>query len=367
MNTFSSNSKETNNNSCVNNSTAAISDTKFNTGFYPWLKPSSLAHRYKGFAKLHYEILDFVNFISLTPEEENKRKFTFGKIKELITEKFKGWKVKLYGSFATNLSLPDSDIDILVLPQKDFNIKEKSKSKIDAVFYEILDLFKQSKLFSYQEIISAKVPIIKAIFKETGIKVDISLFKKNGYTAKVEISKALKKFPELRPLIMVIKYILRQRDLNEIYKGGASSFLIFSMVYFFVCNQRKYELYCINNEREYPLITLGTLLVEFFITFSFKFNYRELGISIRYGTFLFPKADSNNKNILTLENYQDITQDIGSSCFKFAKIIELFKSCRDYLLYPEKSPVVSYLYPLILKDDFLTKRAKMFKDNNNNV
>ena len=40
-------------------------------------------------------------------------------------------------------------------------------------------------------------------------------------------------YPEIKPLMLLIKYALKQRDLNEIYKGGVNSFITFSLLYYY--------------------------------------------------------------------------------------------------------------------------------------
>jgi non-canonical poly(A) RNA polymerase PAPD5/7 len=40
----------------------------------------------------------------------------------------------------------------------------------------------------------------------------------------------MKKYPELRPLMLVLKAFLKARQLNEAYHGGISSFLLTMLV-----------------------------------------------------------------------------------------------------------------------------------------
>ena len=56
--------------------------------FHPWIKPNSKCNITSGMLKLHYEILDFCDFIKLTDEEINLREKTFNYIKSIIEAKF---------------------------------------------------------------------------------------------------------------------------------------------------------------------------------------------------------------------------------------------------------------------------------------
>ena len=352
---INNNSKDRDNEN-YRNSNSKQKSKNSNDSFHPWIKPESKCYSTDGMLKLHYEILDFCEFIKLNDEEKELRKKTFNYIKNIIESKFPDYKCKLYGSFKSELSLPDSDIDVLILSEEASKDQISKNKLIDDALKKVHDLLFSTKSFSYLEIIKAKVPIIKCTYKETNIDVDICLFRKNGiYTLKT-LEKILKSFPEIKSLIMVVKYTLRQRQLNQIYKGGISSFIIFSLVYYYIADVRKKLISNNKNNIKNNELTLGHLLVGFFDFYGFQFNYEKLGISIRNGGFLFERNDEG-KNLLCIENPQDISQDMGKSCFRFRKVVETFKFARDSLYYPEKSPVVSYLSGFIFPDDLLKMRA----------
>ena len=324
--------------------------------FCPWISPDSKCKSLKGLLKLHFEILDFYHFIELNNEEKEIRNKTFNFIKSIIDDNFPEYFCKLYGSFKTGLSLPNSDIDILILPKnEDNNLDQNNYKYLYTCLKQIYDKFQETKDFSYLKIVTAKVPIIKCRYKETDINVDISLFKKNGASAAVQIEKILNIHPEIRPLMLTIKYILRQRDLNEIYKGGVSSFILFSLLYYYIIDVNKRIFNRINKGQKEKQLSLGNLLLGFFNFYGYDFNYKKLGISIRNGCFLY-KRDGLSRNILSIENFQDITQDLGKSCYQYSKAIDIFKYASKCMSL-STSPVISYLSAFILPDDFLRERA----------
>ena len=207
-------------------------NSDFDHNFYPWIKPNSKCHSLKGMLKLHYEILDFYKFIQLTDTEIKLRNKTFNEIKDVIELNFPNYKCSLYGSFITGLSLPNSDIDILIT-RKD---EEKEKINLQKNLLEIYAILKQKNIFTDLEMINAKVPIITGLYISTKIHVDISLFKKNGVDAAEIINKIIAIYPEIRPLMLLIKYVIRQRNLNQIYTGGISSFIIFTLLYYYIAD-----------------------------------------------------------------------------------------------------------------------------------
>ena len=207
--------------------------------------------------------------------------------------------------------------------------------------------------------INAKVPIITGLYISTKIHVDISLFKKNGVDAAEIINKIIAIYPEIRPLMILIKYVIRQRNLNQIYTGGISSFIIFTLLYYYIADSRKIiesEISNNNGEKE-RLLTLGHLLVGFFNFYAFEFKYEKFGISISNGCHLYKREDEA-KYILSVKNFEDESQDMGVNCFNYSKILDVFKLAAERLNYAEKN-VVSYLKEFIFPDETLKERAKM--------
>ena len=330
-------------------------NSDFDHHFYPWIKPNSKCHSLKGMLKLHYEILDFYKFIQLTDTEIKLRNKTFNEIKDIIELNFPNYKCSLYGSFITGLSLPNSDIDILIT-RKD---EEKEKINLQKNLLEIYTILKQKNIFTDLEMINAKVPIITGLYISTKIHVDISLFKKNGVDAAEIINKIIAIYPEIRPLMLLIKYVIRQRNLNQIYTGGISSFIIFTLLYYYIADSRKIiesEISNNNGEKE-RLLTLGHLLVGFFNFYAFEFKYEKFGISISNGCHLYKREDEA-KYILSVKNFEDESQDMGVNCFNYSKILDVFKLAAERLNYAEKN-VVSYLKEFIFPDETLKERAKM--------
>lgn len=65
-------------------------------------------------------------------------------------------------------------------------------------------------------IAKARVPIIKFVEVESKIQFDISFDVENGPAAAKFIRQSMKTLPPLRPLCLVVKIFLQQRELNEV-------------------------------------------------------------------------------------------------------------------------------------------------------
>lgn len=78
------------------------------------------------------------------------------------------------------------------------------------------------------------MPIIKLRDKESDVKVDISFNMSSGVQSAKLIKDFKKKFPVLAKLVLVLKQFLLQRDLNEVFTGGISSYSLILMTISFL-------------------------------------------------------------------------------------------------------------------------------------
>jgi hypothetical protein len=70
---------------------------------------------------------------------------------------------------------------------------------------------------------------------------------------------------------------------------------------------------------------------------------------------------------LSVENFQELDQDVGKGSFKFRKVLDCFKFARDALYYPSQYPIISFLSGFINMDDFLRDRQDKLKKFNNKI
>lgn len=63
----------------------------------------------------------------------------------------------------------------------------------------------------------AKVPIIKLRDTKFNIPIDLSFNQLDGLNQVIEVDRAHKFYPELKYLMIFLKYFLHQRELNETY------------------------------------------------------------------------------------------------------------------------------------------------------
>ncbi|KAJ6255449.1 inactive non-canonical poly(a) RNA polymerase protein trf4-2-related [Anaeramoeba flamelloides] len=274
------NKNETKNKSKTQNKQTKQKETKSCIVFKPTLRWEPI-YKYSHLdptLKLHGEIMDFYEAIKPTEKNKRTRDKIVREITKIVKSKWKESTIAVYGSYASGCYLPFSDIDLTVLIPDTVQSCEELVQKLGS----ILRSKKYQKKFKEVIVIkTAKVPIVKLKDKEYEISIDISFNLKNCQKA-VKLTKLqIKTYPPLLPLLLLIKFFLKQHSLNEPFYGGIGSYSLMLMI---VSHLQMHP--CVN---ELPTIAnLGTLLIDFFHLYA-KFNYITTGISINNNGYYFNK------------------------------------------------------------------------------
>lgn len=174
---------------------------------------------------LHKEIIDFVQYIAPNAEEHWVREVVVSKVRNIILSMWPECQVRnkrvhsncqilVFGSFATALYLPTSDIDVVVFGKW---------SELPLNTVELL--LRNSQIASEIKVLSkATVPIVKMTDADSGLHVDISFNMYSSLRAADFINRCVVDYPCLRYLVFILKQFLFQRDLNEVWTGGISSY-----------------------------------------------------------------------------------------------------------------------------------------------
>ncbi|KAK8845409.1 hypothetical protein IAR55_006122 [Kwoniella newhampshirensis] len=276
---------------------------------------------------LNEEINAFYKYVSPTRAEFEVRLFVIEMITRAIAKLWPDAEVTPFGSWQTQLYLPQGDID-LVVTHKHFSEANKAR-----LLTEMAKSMRMANITSTVAIISrARVPIIKFVTNEGKLNVDISLNQVNGISASKIINQYLDALPGARQLILVVKSFLSQRSMNEVYSGGLGSYSVICMVISFLQVHPKLR----RSEMD-PEENLGTLLVEFFELYGRHFNYQEVGLSIRRGGFYYLKSSRgwlrpNQSFLLSIEDPQDRDNDISGGSFGIRQVKATLAGAYELLL-----------------------------------
>ncbi|RUS32076.1 hypothetical protein BC938DRAFT_476338 [Jimgerdemannia flammicorona] len=239
----------------------------------PWLYARGRYHRpdENVSLRLHEEILDFVDYINPTQEEHAMRYYVVRRIETSIQRLWPTATVDVFGSYDTRLYLPTSDIDLVVQCKEILNLHPRYRP-----LHTLANHLQVDGVAKVTQVIDkAKVPIIKFSESITSYRVDISFNMNNGIQSATAVKELVKNVGGLRELVLLIKWFLNQRGLNEVYTGGLGSYAIVCMLANFLQIHPKIqsgEIRAIQN--------LGILLIEFFELYGKAFNYDVVGLKV---------------------------------------------------------------------------------------
>lgn len=302
----------------------------------PWMDRHIDLRQIHPLVCLHNEIVDFVHIMEPMPAEIQEREKLIQEVKDLVQSIFgSSAEVQVFGSQATGLLLPTSDIDLVVIQveDKDKKLEEKIQDAeeeweqpVSSPLRRFADEMQTTWVdrLSYLEAIeNTRIPLVKFTDKRTNISVDVSFDQPSGPPAAVLMKTYLNAMPVLRPLTFVLKYFLAARSLNEPYSGGVGSFMLQLLIVAFLQHRERVAL----NYRQQTVYNLGLLLVEFFKFYGLDFNYFTTVISVRNDGFFFPKGErkevfwnDGRSNLLALENPLDPSSDVGKPSFRFQMV-----------------------------------------------
>jgi non-canonical poly(A) RNA polymerase PAPD5/7 len=229
-------------------------------------------------------------------------------LKELqltVDEVNPNYKVNLYGSYCTGLCLPWSDIDIVISHDPSYR-EEYFLNKL------YMKLTKKNWVKSHKFIENANVPIIKLVSNDKfNFHIDISVENDKHFGLKtVELVKSyMKTYPVLKPIILALKTLLANGNLNNPYTGGLSSYGLILMVVSYI--QSKIENQKYNSESP-------TILGDTFINVLGYY-----GIIFKFNKYIIITYPVNNDNING--NDKDLSYSLGNNSHELIIIDPLNK------------------------------------------
>ncbi|XP_059301184.1 uncharacterized protein LOC132053251 isoform X1 [Lycium ferocissimum] len=300
--------------------------------------------------QLHKEIIDFCEFLSPTPEEQASRNEAIECVFDVIRYIWPNCKPEVFGSFKTGLYLPTSDVDLVILGS-DIRSPQIGLQALSRA------LSQKGVAKKIQVISKARVPIIKFVEKKSGISFDISFDVENGPKAAEFIKDAMSSWPPLRPLCLILKVFLQQRELNEVYTGGIGSYALLVMLIAMLQNHRSGQASAEQN--------LGILLVNFFDIYGRKLNTSDVGVSCNgEGTFFLKSSKGfsikGKQSLISIEDPQTPENDIGKSSFNYFQVRSAFAMAFTTLTNAKAifalGPNKSILGTIIRPDEVLVER-----------
>jgi non-canonical poly(A) RNA polymerase PAPD5/7 len=208
----------------------------------------------------------------------NTKKFLNSLVADILPE----YELKIYGSYSTQLSLPWSDLDLVLMKKSSF---QQDSDKQGNIYYNLnylsSHLINDSRFSFCKYIDSASVPIIKLVYKIENIdmKIDITYqdHRHQGQKCVNLIEYFKQTYEVFEYIVLFIKQILKNNQLNDPFLGGLSSYAVTLMVISFLQKEQEkpyVDLKLSNNEN------LGKIFVEFLKYYS-NFDEKKYVISIK--------------------------------------------------------------------------------------
>ena len=303
------------------------------------------------YKKLSENIVKFYNDITINnddifPLKKKLNSVVLKVINQSINTSLKRYNIInliVYGSQASGLSLPESDIDLLL-------IYYDSNDSLEKFISDLYNILLNSKKFN--NVISlpkASSPVIKIEYKINSysqyddislIHMDISFHNiypnRNTiyFTPSLLIVKYIQKsveyLPQSKNVIIVLKKYLKNLGLNNYYTGGLNSFSIFLMVFAFY----KYEIKILGNDLVNNYY-IGQFLVQF-LDFYSKFDFNKYIIDINKDIpFIIKSTFNENKNMKQNDNSNAVILDpftlnnIACNSFRICEIQQKFDSLKQ--------------------------------------
>ncbi|KAK6524992.1 hypothetical protein TWF281_011882 [Arthrobotrys megalospora] len=298
---------------------------------FPWLRPNSITDHSNSLYTsvwLHKEIVDFHDYIRPQQYEHIVRHDLVRRLRELIQSRFEDADIQAFGSFAAEIYLPTSDMDIVLLSRQ---YLETSRPKYDSVqeIRKLARILRNSDIpqsGSLIPILSAKVPIIKYKDRLTGLSVDISFENPSGLIAIRTFNQWREIYPEMPKLALLLKQFLAIRGINEPFNGGLGSFSLICMI---VSMLQLMPEASSGNWHGGENVALGRALMEFLDLYGSKFNTEATGIRVRTPGY-FQKSrrreffNPGKPYLLAIEDPNDPSNNISKATYRIIDIQKHF-------------------------------------------
>lgn len=290
--------------------------------------------------RLHREIVEMCYCLEPLPFEGAARQAALKRIQDVVCSIWPEATMDVFGSFATGLYLPSSDIDTVILNSGCSDVASGLKALGAA-------LTRRGLARSVQVISKATVPIIKFEETKSGYNFDVSFDVANGPQAAACVRELMETLPPMRALTYTLKVFLQQRCLNEVYSGGIGSYALLVLVANFLqthpcrCNafvggrgrttdsskdgKKDRTVGKWRSDAEPLESNLGCLLVDFFRFYGRTLQPASVGVSCRRGGFFFDKRargyyQEDRPYLLAIEDPNDEKNDLGKNSYNISRV-----------------------------------------------
>uniref|UniRef100_A0ACD5Y5Y4 Uncharacterized protein n=1 Tax=Avena sativa TaxID=4498 RepID=A0ACD5Y5Y4_AVESA len=184
-------------------------------------------------------------------EQRNALVHVFHKMATKIFGNDNGFPVvQAFGSFTMDLFTPKSDLDLSVnfTAETEDLCDRKKKIKVIRKFSKVLYSLQRDGIYcGVLPLVSARVPIVNVIDRETGIECDITVENKDGMTRSMVFKFVSSLDERFRILSYLVKIWAKIHDVNSSREQTMSSISIISLVAFHLQHRPAILQYCLRS------------------------------------------------------------------------------------------------------------------------
>jgi DNA polymerase sigma len=185
-------------------------------------------------------------FDQIRPEDgENQRRARLlAHMNKVVRSEWPNACIRMFGSGANGLNMPNGDVDMCLVvppqfarqrrPDRDQGIRQSREKRPyreqttpltdKQIMRRMAGMLRRSKMTNVQELLRARVPIIKVSDPVSGFQIDLCLNNELVHHNTDLLRSYVGLDHRIRPLALLVKYWAKLRCVNETYRGTLSSY-----------------------------------------------------------------------------------------------------------------------------------------------
>ena len=317
--------------------------------------------------RLHEQIVAFARRAGSDAADAVRREACRARVESCVRRVFPSARLACFGSGASGLALREADIDLVVLgvgPECSTaggGFNKSDRTELVSILRKIERQLRRERVVARaQGIYTAKVPIVKAHTTgddATGFALDLTVGATNGLKAVDWIKARVSEFPELRPLVLVLKKLLKTHSLDDASTGGCGGYLLVSLAVAHLKMRgasggapRPRRSGEDENDEENvsggkkvavlpppPKVDLGVVVTSFLRRFGGDgFDYARSAVAANRSSGLARAADLvvtpgpyGNRPFILCEDPQEVGRNITASAYRFKEVRALFRAAAE--------------------------------------
>ena len=283
--------------------------------------------------RTHAEFFALMRWLAPSEAETQVRLAVHQEVVTILQQVDPNIQVDIFGSLMYGVALPVSDMDM--------NVTSSSEGLLSVE--KLGNVLRATGLYyKFKVLRKARVPLVKCTHRRSATELDFTISNNSGRITGHVAREYFERFPAARPLVVFLKYFLRQRGLEDVSLGGLSSYSICLMVF----------SYFQNRPLEKKVKGYGQLLLEFLYLYGYDFNHRRLGIDVARQRYV-PKPPTIPAEHLYIVDPADEKNNVSRATKKYDFIYRSFRIAHTVLttVFPPNIDNCGSLFGRLLRND----------------